>query len=61
MITESLEILADGGRVCQWDLRNDAGAGATVMELGATQVSVTVPDRAGQSQDVTLDHDRIAD
>jgi aldose 1-epimerase len=47
MITRHDSKLTDSLTVERWDLRNAAGASATVMALGATLLSLEAPDRSG--------------
>lgn len=61
MIAKTLDQLPDGRAVSCWTLRNETGASVAVMELGATLLSVLVPDRNGAFCDVTLGHGRLAD
>lgn len=61
MIAKTLDQLPDGRAVCHWKLRNGSGASVSVMELGATLLSVMVPDRNGIIHDVMLGHGRLAD
>lgn len=61
MIIESVDQLPDGRAVSRWTLRNGSGASISVMELGATLLSVMVPDRDGTLCDVTLGHVQLAD
>ena len=50
-----------GGRpVTKWRLRNASGAGLTVMDLGATILTLEVPDRSGTREDVTFGFDTAA-
>ena len=57
---ETFEILPDGREVRVWDLRTPGGAGPRMMDLGATILSLAVPDRDGVLADVTLGFDRAA-
>jgi aldose 1-epimerase len=54
------ETLVDGRQVTVWTLRNSQGAGLTIMDLGATILTLDVPDRAGQLGDVVFGFDRAA-
>lgn len=52
--------LADGRKVNRWDVRNENGAGFTVMDLGATILTVDVPDGQGKLDDVVFGFDAAA-
>ena len=54
---EHFETLADGRTVARWTLRNASGAGLTVMDLGATILSLEVPDSDGTLADVVTGFD----
>lgn len=54
------EVLPDGRQVNRWTLRNASGAELTVMDLGATILTLRVPDRDGQLDDVVLGFDHAA-
>ena len=54
------ETLPDGRTTALWTMRNASGAGLTVMDLGATILTLDVPDRAGRLSDVVLGFDRAA-
>ena len=49
--------LDDGRCVTRWDLRAPSGAGLELMDLGATILSLQVPDRQGKLEDVVLGFD----
>jgi galactose mutarotase-like enzyme len=49
-----LEALADSRDVHSWWLESADGAVLTVMDLGATMLSLEVPDRRGHLADVVL-------
>lgn len=55
------EILDDGRKISKWSLTNPGGAGMTVMDLGATILTVSVPDRHGNLADVMLGFEKAAD
>ena len=52
--------LADGRALTRWELRNASGAGLTIMDLGATILTLEVPDRAGKLEDVVFGLDAPA-
>ncbi len=52
--------LADGRRVRIFTLKNKNGMTADVMEYGATLVSLSVPNRKGDFEDVVLGYDSLA-
>ena len=52
------ETLPDGRKVHCWRLSSSDGAGLTVMDLGATILSLEVPDRDGALANVVLGYDR---
>jgi aldose 1-epimerase len=52
--------LEDGGKVTLFTLTNAAGAEARIINYGAIVVSLKVPDRKGQLQDVVLGYDDLA-
>ncbi len=52
--------LDDGRAVRIYTLTNKSGASVAIMNLGATIVSLRVPDRAGKLDDVTLGFDQPA-
>ena len=52
--------LADGAVVDLYTLRNDQGMQIKIMNYGATLTAVSVPDRAGVFDDVTLGFDTFA-
>lgn len=54
------ETLPDGRDVHCWQLRSSDGAGLAIMDLGATILSLDVPDRDGQLADVALGYDHAA-
>lgn len=58
---EQFDTLEDGCEVSRWTLRNASGAGLTVMDLGATILTLEVPDRDGRLADVVTGFDRAAD
>jgi aldose 1-epimerase len=47
----------DSPKVTFYDLTNDHGASATIMNFGATLVKLSVPDKNGKSADVVLGFD----
>ena len=49
--------MPDGSPVTAYTLENASGASATVLDLGATMVSLYVPDRDGKLTDVLLGYD----
>ncbi len=49
--------LPDGRPVRRWTVRDGSGAGFSVMELGATILTLDVPDRHGAVADVVLGFD----
>lgn len=49
----------DGQQVDLYTLTNAAGAKVTIMNYGATVVSIEVPDRGGKIADVTLGYDTL--
>jgi aldose 1-epimerase len=49
--------LDDGREIQLYTLRNSSGASIQVMDLGATIVSLNVPDRVGKLDDITLGFD----
>lgn len=53
--------LPDGRRTRVFEIRNASGAGLTVMELGATLLTVEIPDRDGHLADVAPGFDDPAD
>lgn len=53
--------LADGTKVNRVTLTNASGANVSVMPLGATVLSINVPDKQGQMADVVLGYDTPAD
>ncbi|MDX1563088.1 MAG: aldose epimerase family protein, partial [Gammaproteobacteria bacterium] len=53
--------LPDGREVMRYTLINDTGARASFMPLGAAVLSVEVPDRNGQLDDVVLGFDSAAE
>lgn len=61
MIVRSEQKLASGRTLTTWELINRSGAGVAVMDLGATLLSVSVPDRRQKLGDVTLCHARLDD
>src|SRR5262245_50353871 len=54
------ETLPDGRQVTRWTLRNAHGAGLTIMDLGATILTLEVPDRSGRLGDVVFGFDHAA-
>jgi aldose 1-epimerase len=54
------ETLPDGRQVTMWTLRNAHGAGLTIMDLGATILTLDVPDRSGRLGDVVFGFDHAA-
>lgn len=52
--------LPDGRKVAKWDIRNADGAGFTVMDLGATILTLDVPDKDGKLADVVFGFDSAA-
>ena len=57
----SFGALADGTRIETVTLTNGAGMSARIMTLGATLQSLTVADRNGRREDVTLGYDKPQD
>jgi len=57
----SFGALADGTRIEAVTLTNGAGMSARIMTLGATLQSLTVADRNGRREDVTLGYDKPQD
>jgi hypothetical protein len=55
-----LETLPDGRDVHCWRLESADGAGLTVMDLGATMLSLEVPDRRGHLADIVLGYGSAA-
>lgn len=53
--------LADGTAVEAITLKNARGLSATILTYGATLQSVHAPDRAGESADVVLGYDTVAE
>ena len=53
--------LSDGRRVTAAKVTNSAGASVTVMDYGATVLSLCVPDRNGKMVDVVLGYDTPAE
>ncbi|GMV92552.1 MAG: aldose 1-epimerase [Candidatus Hydrogenedentota bacterium] len=53
--------MPDGGVVTAFTLTNANGVKATLIELGATLVSLEVPDRDGNMADVVLGWDTVED
>ena len=53
--------LSDGRRVTAAKITNSAGASMTVMDYGATVLSLCVPDRNGKMVDVVLGYDTPAE
>ncbi len=51
--------LADGSEVEIYALTNSHGLRAKIMTYGATLVSLEVPDRNGQLEDIVLGHDSL--
>ncbi len=49
--------LPDGRPARRWTVRDASGAGFTAMELGATILTLDVPDRHGALGDVVLGFD----
>lgn len=56
----AMENLPDGRFVTKWELRNESGAGITLMDLGATILTLEVPDREGKLADVNFGFDTAA-
>ena len=56
----AVEMLPDGRAVTIWAVRNASGAGFTVMDLGATILTLEAPDRAGRLADIVLGFDHAA-
>lgn len=54
------ETLPDGRDVHTWRLESADGVGLTVMDLGATILSLEVADRRGELADVVLGYDSAA-
>jgi aldose 1-epimerase len=52
--------LSSGQPITRWTLCNESGAGLTVMDLGATVLTLEVPDREGRLADVVLGFDTAA-
>jgi aldose 1-epimerase len=57
IVEEQFGELADGRQIRLFTLRNASGASVQVMDLGATIVSLNVPDRVGRLGDVALGFD----
>ncbi|MDG5488277.1 galactose mutarotase [Sphingomonas sp. BGYR3] len=57
---KAMENLPDGRFVTKWELRNKSGAGLTIMDLGATILTLDVPDRDGKLADVNFGFDTAA-
>lgn len=57
METRSFGALPDGREATLFILKNRSGAGAVVTNLGAAIVSIIVPDRRGDLDDVVLGYD----
>ena len=51
---------ADGRSVSRYFLSNSKGAEATLIDYGASLVSLKIPDRNGKSMDIVLGYDDIA-
>lgn len=52
--------LPDGRTVAKWEVRNEDGSGFTVMDLGATILTLDVPDENGKMVDVVFGFDSAA-
>jgi aldose 1-epimerase len=57
---ESFGKLPDGGEAHVYTLTNDKGMVAKLSDFGATLVSLEVPDREGNAEDVTHGYDSVA-
>lgn len=53
--------MPDGTEVTRYLLSNDNGVSASFITLGGVWVSMTVPDRKGDFEDVVLGYDRLDD
>lgn len=53
--------LTDGRKVMRYTLTNAHGASVSFMPLGASVISLTVPDRNGKLADVVLGYDKPSD
>jgi aldose 1-epimerase len=58
--SEAFGELPDGRKVTRWHLENGSGANLTIMDLGATILTLNVPDRAGKFGDVVFGFDTAA-
>lgn len=58
--SEAFGQLPDGRKVTRWHLENNSGAGLTIMDLGATILTLKVPDRNGKMDDVVFGFDSAA-
>ena len=61
MILETRSARHNGHDVVQWQMQNASGASVAFMGFGATLLSVKVPDRTGQLDDVSFGHPCLAD
>ncbi len=59
--TSDFGTLADGTKIQAHTLINSHGVQATVLDFGATLISVKAPDKAGKIEDIALGCDRLAD
>jgi aldose 1-epimerase len=60
LVCAPFETLPDGREVTVWTSRNASGAALTVMDLGATILTLEAPDRTGVMGDVVLGFDHAA-
>lgn len=58
---EKFNTVIDGKNVALYTLVNDSGVEACITNYGGRLVSLMVPDKDGNFQDVVLGHDSIAD
>jgi aldose 1-epimerase len=59
--TSSFGKTKEGNQITRYTLANKAGMEASVINFGATLVSLKVPDRAGKLGDVVLGYDSVSD
>jgi aldose 1-epimerase len=57
LVSEPFAVLADGRAITRWTVTNASGAGFTVMDLGATILTLSTPDRADAVGDVVFGFD----
>ena len=51
--------VSDGPEVFRWNIINENGFTAKILDYGATVQSLIVPDKNGDPVDVVLGHDTI--